>query len=303
MLHNATYLGTKKHEKDTEKYYCEKCDFSTSHSGLWKRHIKTKKHNATQMLHDATCLDTKKHEQDTEKFCCECGKTYNHHSSYYRHKATCTYEPNAPDVTSQPNGQIIDQTFVTKIVEELAKAMNGQGTLHHNQMMEVIQRVGNHNHVNSHNQQFNISLYLNEQCKDAMSIQAFANSLVERITAASDQISGDPQRIVALIKDHVKDHAQRERPVHVHDKKWYIKDEQAGWEDDLGGKAIDVVNQVARKNELAKLDSMFPRWENGGKDAEGYANAMQKSQAELSAKSKQKALKVLEDTCAVDEEK
>jgi len=300
MLDNAGYLSTKKHKKNTETFVCEKCDFSTSHSGLWKRHLQTKKHNAGQMLDDAGCLDTKKHERCWQ---CDCGRTYKHNQSYYRHKATCTYEPNASAVTSQPSGQIIDQTFVTKIVEELAKAMNGQGTLHHNQMMEVIQRVGNNNHVNSHNQQFNISLYLNEQCKDAMSIQAFANSLVERITAASDQISGDPQRIVALIKDQVKDHAQRERPVHVHDKKWYIKDEQAGWEDDVDGKAIDVVNQVARRNELAKLDSMFPKWENGGKDAEGYVSAMQKSQAELSVKSKQKALKSLEDACVVDEEK
>ena len=40
------YLAQKKHKI----FHCEKCYYSTSHSGLWNRHLKTRKHNATEML-------------------------------------------------------------------------------------------------------------------------------------------------------------------------------------------------------------------------------------------------------------
>ena len=46
-------------ENGTESYRCEKCDYATSKVGNWKRHLKTKKHNATQMLQNATYLGAK----------------------------------------------------------------------------------------------------------------------------------------------------------------------------------------------------------------------------------------------------
>lgn len=310
MLTDANQKGPKTAESGPEEYLCDKCDYATSHLSHWKRHIETKKHNANKMLTNANQKGPKgpKGPKAAEtsrdhKHVCECGKSFSHKSSLSRHRGMCTSVTADSASQNQSTTQLIDPIFLTKVIEEVAKAMNGQGTLHHNQMMEVINRVGNHNHVNSHNQQFNINLYLNEQCKDAMTIQAFANSLIDKITESLEQISGDPHKIVALIKDQVKEHTQKERPLHVHDKKWYIKDEVAGWEDDTNGKVIDVVNQVARKNELAKLDTMFPNWENGGKDADGYVIAMQKSQADLSVKHKKSALKALENTCVVDEKK
>ena len=56
MLHNLAQNAQKTHKI----FHCEKCDYSTCHSGMWNRHIKTKKHNATEMLHDATKIGTKR---------------------------------------------------------------------------------------------------------------------------------------------------------------------------------------------------------------------------------------------------
>jgi len=66
MLPDADYLGTKTDENGTESYRCEKCDYATSEVGNWERHLKTKKHNATQMLPDADYLGTKTDENGSQ---------------------------------------------------------------------------------------------------------------------------------------------------------------------------------------------------------------------------------------------
>ena len=102
------------------------------------------------------------------------------------------------------------------------------------------------------------------------------------------------------IKDEVKIQSQLERPLHVHKKKWYIKDEAAGWEIDDKSKAIDVVNNVARKNEHTKLDNMYPNKFPGSKDSELYLESVQKSHCDLSERDKKKAMDELEGLCEID---
>ena len=66
MVHNGADLGAKKSQKEPEEYHCKKCDFFTCKLGNWKRHLKTKKHNATQMLPDADYLGTKTDENGSQ---------------------------------------------------------------------------------------------------------------------------------------------------------------------------------------------------------------------------------------------
>ena len=76
-------LGTKKHEKSTSKYHCEKCDYSTSHMGLWKRHLKTRKHMDNKWI----TMDNKKNENEPDTmFTCECGKSYKYKTGLCKHK-------------------------------------------------------------------------------------------------------------------------------------------------------------------------------------------------------------------------
>jgi len=53
MLENAGYLGPKAAESGLTDYHCATCDYTTSHLSHWKRHLKTRKHNAGQMLDNA----------------------------------------------------------------------------------------------------------------------------------------------------------------------------------------------------------------------------------------------------------
>ena len=78
-------------QKKHKVFHCKKCHYSTSHSGMWNRHLKTKKHNATQMLPNADYLGNSGQKKAENAWICGCGKSYKHKQSFYRHKAKCTY--------------------------------------------------------------------------------------------------------------------------------------------------------------------------------------------------------------------
>ena len=46
-------------QKKHKIFYCKCCDYSTSHSGMWKRHLDTKKHKKAEMKQNET-NETKK---------------------------------------------------------------------------------------------------------------------------------------------------------------------------------------------------------------------------------------------------
>ncbi len=155
MLDDAGYLGTKKNEKGTSKYYCKKCHYSTSHTGLWNKHLKTKKHNAGQMLDDAGYLGTKRNKT---KWQCNCGKQYKHNQSDYRHKKTCTYTPHLVETKTQ--NQIITtqsdrEKSLEKQVDELRMILIDQTR----KMMELFNLAGHHNTTNTNSHNTNINHY------------------------------------------------------------------------------------------------------------------------------------------------
>ena len=54
-------------QKKHKIFYCKCCDYSTSHSGMWKRHLDTKKHKKAQMKQNETNeTKTHKHAQNAE---------------------------------------------------------------------------------------------------------------------------------------------------------------------------------------------------------------------------------------------
>ena len=283
MLDDAGYLGTKSNEKGTSKYYCKKCDYSTSHTGLWNKHLKTTKHNAGQMLDDAGYSGTKSNET---KWQCNCGKQYKHNQSYYRHKKTCTYTP--PLVETETHNQIITtqsnrEKSLEKQVDELRMILTDQTR----KMMELFNLAGHHNTTNSHNT--NINLYLNTHCKDAMSIQAFASQLAIDIGKQPQLLcnSKDHKPLCDFISEKMTVLDQTARPVHSHKKTMYLKDEANGWNKDTKGDAANTVICAAKKAELDKLPSLYPTLPTNDKQQEVYLNTVSDLMGEVSKKDKE----------------
>ena len=115
-----------------------------------------------KMIQNDTFLSLfpKKGQQEVcSEYVCECGKVYRYNSGLYRHKNICTF---IKKETVKSNDQLI---------KDLLKKMDEKDK----QIMELIPKVGNNNTTN--NNQFNLQVFLNEDCKDAINWNEFINSI------------------------------------------------------------------------------------------------------------------------------
>ena len=143
-------------QKSSEKFHCEKCDYSTSRQSQYDRHLQTDKH---KILQNPTS------KSSASKWICICGKNYKHSSTLYAHKKYC--DNIQKEDTSKSYG-ISEQTFNQQVIEALIK-ITQNGTINHSNNTNT--------NIKSHNKTFNLSFFLNETCKDAMNISEFVNSV------------------------------------------------------------------------------------------------------------------------------
>ena len=296
MLHNATYLGPKTAKNGLEEYQCEKCDYTTCHLSHWKRHLKTKKHNATKMLHNATCLGPKAAEKEPDSgcdaYCCDCGKTYKHHSSYYRHKSKCTWTPPVEE-------KVVDESEMSSKNDQISLLISTVKTLVEKGTNNSTTNIGGHN-SNSFNNNFNINLFLNDKCANALSIQDFAEKLRITMSDLSSMKTNEPRAITSIIQQNLSGLALTERPMHNHEKKWYVKDKEEGWEDESGEKIVkEVKSSIARKSMPVFVENN-PDWQHSEKKGAEYAEIVSVTMGDLPENKGNKVLKDLENTCTID---
>ena len=71
---------TKKFQKSSKNYCCIICDYNTSRSSQYERHLLTRKHSILTKSYD---FDKK---GSNLIFACECGKIYKYRQSLHTHK-------------------------------------------------------------------------------------------------------------------------------------------------------------------------------------------------------------------------
>ena len=227
-------MFTKKSQKSLSNFLCENCDYITCKKTDYDKHLLTLKHKMF------TNVDTMSQNVAQKKFSCECGKEYKHRQSLYVHKKTCVDENNI--VTTND-----------KLVECLLKESQELKNL----VLEVLKN-GTINNItntitNSNNKTFNLNVFLNETCKDAMNIMDFVDSIKLQL---SDLINvgemGYIEGISSIIVKNLNALDITLRPVHCTDKKretMYIKD-QDKWEREDTNKfnLHKMVRKVANKN-------------------------------------------------------
>ena len=293
--------------KVAQEYHCETCDYFTCKLFNWKKHLKTKKHKLGPMTTDDYKMTTQKEQKVAEQisdFMCECGRSYSNRQNLYRHQKKCDYEPENPQIITTTTNESTTDSFkemvglmkevVNKNCELVEKLASGSGRAHHN-------TSGSYNNTNSNNNIFNIQLFLSENCANAMSIQDFAKNL--RIEMSDlDLIENDePKAIVGMIKKSLSGLSQNERPLHSHEKKWYVKDNEEGWEDDESGKAVDVVKAGVAKSLSRLANEKYNTFMTDGKKAEAYAEAISKVNSDVDTRSKKVIKSNLTNVCSLKE--
>ena len=229
---------TKKTSKNINLFECKLCDFKCSKRGDFNRHVLRPKHiKNIKMIQK----DTEKHQKNIaciNEYICGCGNIYKHHSGLWRHKKECSITENEIVKTDS----LLDKELIIKLINQ------------NSELLEVVKNGTNNNTtINSHNKTFNLQVFLNETCKDAMNIMDFVDSIklqlsdFERVGEV-----GFVNGISDIIIKNLKQLDITERPIHCTDKKreiMYVKDENK-WEkeDDTNRKVRRAIKYIANKN-------------------------------------------------------
>ena len=118
-------------------------------------------------------------------------------------------------------------------------------------MIEMMGKMGNTTN-NTMNNQFNINMFLNETCKNAMNLSDF----IERIEISHDDLENNAQLgfvngITKILMDNLKLLAVQERPIHCTDVKretLYVKDADVWDKAHSNEKLENAIQEVSRKS-------------------------------------------------------
>jgi hypothetical protein len=174
---------------DTEvplKFICESCDYKTSRKSQYERHLLTAKHKNTYN-------DLQNGLQKVPKssiFTCNCGKEYLHRQSLYKHKLACDSKPENITITvEEPEPQPGNNQYSGDLILELLKQNQEFKELiieQNKQMLEMSKErsiiTTNSNNNVTQNNNFNLQVFLNETCKDALNLSDFLESLIVTLT-------------------------------------------------------------------------------------------------------------------------
>ena len=256
--------------KNGNNFRCETCDFSCSWKSNFDKHLLTAKHIRL------TTTSIKMGE-----YACECGKVYKQRQSLHKHKKTCkgkqSQDPKEDSSIStslassdlvirllQENKEMRDamvqqHQFIQNQSELHQQQMREQQEQHNKQIQELIPKIQattiNNTNTNSNNttNKFNLNFFLNEQCKNAISIQTFIRDLNIGIKELEHMGNvGYLQGMISIMSNTLGAMDIYKRPVHCTDLKRetiYIKDGDTWKKDNANNDELKrVIDDVADKN-------------------------------------------------------
>jgi len=263
----------------------------------------------------------------SKKHICYCGKEYIYRQGLYNHKKQCEYVLSIQNKSSEmtpKNSELtkVDSVYtcefcgnilsknsnlrrhytrckVKKEIETLKKekqdlqnlvidTLQNQVEEKDKQIKELIPKLGD---VTNN---FNFNNFLNEQCKEAITIEAFVESI--KISLAQLLLTtkeGVTSGISNLITENMKKLAINERPIHCSDKKrevLYVKN--GTWDKDLHKKHTKQMIDTLCTKQLKSVNSLI---ENNDRD---YANIISKCTSNVNEK---KVMKNICDSVYVNE--
>ena len=240
-------------------YECEFCFITCNKISDWKRHLKTRKHFVNKNGGISTA--------ETNTFICECGNVYKERTGLWKHKKKCQNSKINEELNETQNENTTtknDQSNKDNLIEYLIKENSEFKSL----IMELIKKDNNisnsniNSTVNSHNKTFNLQFFLNEQCKDALNIGEFVDSIKLQLTDLENTgRTGYVEGISKILIKNLNELDVIKRPIHCSDLKrevLYIKDNDK-WSKENDDKQVikKAIKDVANKN-----IRQIPEWTN-----------------------------------------
>jgi len=278
------------------KFYCEPCSFRCNNKKDFNRHLNTTKHKkgitwingikseknnffkceicnkiykhkSGLYRHKKNCIKTVSQLSKIiqnyptiiqNNFVCKCGKSYKYASGLSKHKSKCHYleyenvnnnNNDANDIIPTNNVEILLKALIKKndsIIEENKELRNEIKHL----------KLGNTMINSNNNNSFNINMFLNEKCKNAMNLEDF----VEKIKLTLEDLNftkenGYANGISNIFIKNLNDMDVTERPIHCSDQKrlqFYVKNDNE-WTKDKNNEKIDNTIKKVSKKQLKSI--------------------------------------------------
>ena len=283
-------------QKNPNQFTCKSCDFFTCNKKDFNRHIKTKKHTSKVSQWFST--------EKTQKtpYQCACGRLYKDNSGLLRHKKRCNkIYTDITDINEEPS----EFKITTKMFYDLLKQNNELQKSIIEMSKEKPQIINN----NCNNKTFNLQVYLNETCKNAINLTDFVDSIkvqIKDLERVGEK--GYAEGISDIFITNLQQLNTHSRPIHCSDSKreiLYIKDaEQWTKDDECKTVLTKAIKQVANKNikQISEWQKLHPEYSDPeSKQNDKYMkivlNSMSGSTKEESNKNYEKIVKnVIKET-------
>ena len=267
-------MDTKISPKNPKIFSCVFCDFVSSNKKDFGRHLSTLKHKNRQK----DTNDTKKPQQKPQTCyeCRICNKAYKYSSGLYRHKKRCISDENT-HINS--NDILNNQLALSKeLIMNVVKEQQNQIKELTDTIKELIPKVGNN--ITTTNQKFNIQVFLNEKCKDAISMSDFIKSIEVSLQQLDyTKHNGLVNGLSNVIIENINKLGFYQRPIYCTDIKresLYIK-EANSWEKDINKEKIKrAIKDVSTKQffALSKWTKENPDFQNNENKQDYYTHTL-----------------------------
>lgn len=251
-IFSFVYILMEKSPEIPKKYICNACDYFTNNKKDFIKHKSTRKHNLLTIPNGFVPVPI---EVETREHYCKCGKSYKHMSSLCNHKKKCSGTSSDDSLLNTILSEN-NQSLNANLLLEIVKQTNEFKTLlieQNNKINELSsQNTMIQNNITNNNS-FNLNVFLNEKCKDALNIMDFVNSLQLKLTDFEETGRlGYVEGISKIIVNGLKQMDVHKRPIHCTDVKretMYVKDKDV-WEKENEDKSrlSKAVKMVADKN-------------------------------------------------------
>jgi len=262
----------------TPKYKCECCDYVTSKKSSYDKHLTTAKH-ATFSVSNLVAQSCSEHK------CLICNKIYKSRVGLWTHKKKCKKEEEEEEEEKEEENDDIasNSTLIIEMLKQNHTMLENTTSSENNnsliiellkqnqdfknlmmeqnkymmeqskQMLDLAKNAGTNTNCNNTNNKFNMQIFLNETCKDAMNITEFVNSLVLTFQDLEDLGRyGYTQGITNIFTRGLQSTEVSKRPIHCSDIKRLIiyMNDKNGWEKENSSqeKVIQLIKKIAGKN-------------------------------------------------------
>jgi hypothetical protein len=159
---------------------------------------------------------------------------------------------------------------------------------------------------NNNNNRFNINVFLNEQCKDAINMSEFLESIkIQLVDFDFIKDNGLMEGISTAFINGLKQLDTYKRPIHCTDMKretLYIKDNNE-WDKDTGKEKLKIaINEVAKKHRvsIAEWEIHNPTWSQTEKGKEDYVLLVQSLMGDVLEHNENRIIKSIAKNTIID---